>query len=357
MSLRPVLGAALCVLVAAGCSDAERTDVRKPLSPPVCVHAVYAVLSENPQAKSVCIDSGGPLELKGCFGRAGLRVATNSSEAAKCDIFISSRSDSEVVTARDAVIARYVDVRGMKMGALKKVLESFPLSPRVSRIWMLGEFDWLVVGRSGGDSRVLLGELLDLFAREDSFDDLALARLNSAPMLFADYAGTVESALGAFTDDALDGDVRAEYFLTHDIPEADWIDASGIDGDIGSAVLSGIRSSQVLRRIVVQGAMAGNKEGGEKEALDAWARVALRNPGDLYLAGRLSVLEKNARAFLEIGNLKGAAKCFETLVLVNPADAANMHNYAACMQKLGETNIAVHAFKRAETLRKAAGTK
>ena len=67
---------------------------------------------------------------------------------------------------------------------------------------------------------------------------------------------------------------------------------------------------------------------------------------------RLYRLAVNAHAFERVGNLKGAAKCYETMVSVRPRDSAAMLRYAKCMRQLGENDIADIAEKRAEELMK-----
>lgn len=341
----------------AGCSDDTRKEslkTQKYIEPPgIEVHAVCSLLCEKPTARSACLLGDDAIKLSGCFERASVNVFTNEIASSKsADIIVFSSEESNVPSFSDtALLAMIVDVRGVKMGRLKEILESFPCSEETSHIWMLGEFKWLITG-SKQPSVVDISSVLEIFAREELFEDIALARLNSAPMVFANYAGTLKSALEAFLPEGLESETLAEFFITRDIPEITWLDAAGLDEDVSKKVLTEIRSAQVVRRLIVEGAMMG-RNGKESEAIDMWARAALRNPGDLYLAGRIGVLESNARAFRKLGNLKGAAKCFEMLVLINPADEANMFNYATVMQRIGETNVAYHAFQRAEKLRRA----
>lgn len=351
------LFAVLLTALFAGCSDEPTKDsskAQKYIEPQgIEVHAVCSLLCEKPNALSVSLLGDGAIALQGCFERASLKVFTNDVVSSKsADIVVFSSAANNTPSFSDAtLLAMMVDVRGIKMGELKEILESFPCPEETSHIWMLGEFKWLVVG-SKQPVNVDVSSILEVFTREELFEDIALARLNSAPMIFANYAGTLKSALEAFLPEGLENEAFAEFFITRDIPEITWLETTNLDEDVAKAVLTEIRSAQVVRRLVIEGAMMG-RSGKEAEAINMWARAALRNPGDLYLAGRVGVLESNARAFLKLGNIKGAAKCFEMLILINPADEANMFNYATAMQRIGETNVAAHAFERVEKLRRA----
>ena len=46
-------------------------------------------------------------------------------------------------------------------------------------------------------------------------------------------------------------------------------------------------------------------------------------------------------------------KCFETMILIQPKNAAAVHNFGMCLKKLGKTEMAEQVLRRAETLNKA----
>ncbi len=338
---------AVATLAFCGCPKRDAAPVAErelEMSCAVAVHAAYCILAEKPDAKSAFL-TGAAASLAGVFERAGLSVSTNGA-AGKFDIVATSLPGpcfASEALSESGVFAEIVDVRKMRMADLKKILEGFP-SPS-PHLWMPGEGAWLVAGCGSPK----LDDFMDLFAREEAFEDLAVAALSSPADVFADFAGTAESAIGAFRDDEADEEVRPEYFLTRDIPVIDWLAFDSVDGDIAAKVRERMRTVQVIRRLVVEGAMLGLK-GDEEGAVDAWSRAALRNPGDSFLCERLVTLEKNAALFMKIGNVKGAARCYETLVTVRPDSAANLRGYAASMLKLGETNVAERAFTLANTM-------
>ena len=342
---------AAALLVVAGCSKREEPPAAHEveISRPVAVHAAYSILAEMPEATNAYLSGSVAVRLLGPMERAGLSVSTNvPASGAKFDIAVVSGSPASEVAGmvrEGGVVAEMLEMGKAKMGWLKARLEAFPRMAAQSRLWMPSEVMWIVVG-GGAHS---LDAMMGLYAREEAFEDLAVASLSSPADIFANCAGTVESALGAFRDDEADAEALPEYFLTRDIPAADWLSFDSVDGDIAAKVRERMRTVQVIRRLVVEGAMLGRK-GDEEGAVDAWSRAALRNPGDSFLCERLATLEKNGAIFMKMGNVNGAARCYETLVTVRPDSAANLRGYAQCMLKLGQTNVAERAFTLANTM-------
>ena len=112
-----------------------------------------------------------------------------------------------------------------------------------------------------------------------------------------------------------------------------------------------IRSMQVVRRVVVEGNML-SRQGKPEDAVDKWAAAVLRNPHDSMLLDRLYRLAVNAAAFEKVGNIAGAAKCYETMVSVRPTDIAALERYARCLRQLGRKDIADALELRALELRR-----
>jgi len=343
--------AVFAAVLLAGCSKKEEAPAARDveLSRPVAVHAAYSILAEMPEATNAYLSGSVAARLLGPMERAGLSVSTNvPAPGVKFDIAAVSGSPAREVAGmvrEGGVVAELLEMGKAKMGWLKARLEAFPREAAQSRLWMPSEAMWIVVG--GGSPS--LDAMMGLYAREEAFEDLAVASLSSPADIFANCAGTVESALGAFRDDEADAEALPEYFLTRDIPSADWLSFDSVDGDIAAKVRERMRTVQVIRRLVVEGAMLGRK-GDEEGAVDSWSRAALRNPGDSFLCERLATLEKNGAIFMKMGNVNGAARCYETLVTVRPDSAANLRGYAQCMLKLGQTNVAERAFTLANTM-------
>ena len=110
---------------------------------------------------------------------------------------------------------------------------------------------------------------------------------------------------------------------------------------------------QVMRREAVKAAMAATDvkdKKGEEAVAERFARVALRNPNELFVLERLDRLDRNARGFLEVGKILMALKCYETMVLIRPSDASAVHNFGMCLKKIGKLDLAEKILARAKTL-------
>ena len=238
--------------------------------------------------------------------------------------------------------AKVVDVSGMSAAEFLQVLRDFP--GKDVHVWMPGEKDWLLIGNLSTNA-VPLAKAMEEFAADTNC-------LTSVAEVFASYAGTREDILPAF-ERKLKGEVVPEWFITEKIPEIDWLDTSGIDEDILKQTLTEIRSAQVMRREFLKGNMLAAKakdKKGEEAATDVWAKVAIRSPNDPMLLERIDRLNRNAKGFLEVGKPLQAMKCYETVVLIRPNDSVAIHNFGACLMKIGKRDMAEKVLKRAEKL-------
>ncbi len=243
---------------------------------------------------------------------------------------------------RSNVVGRVFDARGKTAADFREALEKLPGVSR--RVWMPGADRWFLVGH-------LTTNRVSLAAAMEAFSSLESARF-SLPEIFAAYAGTVEDIMPAFKS-GLEGEVLPEWFVTKDIPAADWLDTSGIDPDIIESTMSEVRSMQVVRREILKGNMAARAAKGikeEREAVAIWARSFLRNPRDPFLLERIERLERNARGFLEVGKLIQAMKCYETIILIQPTNVAAVHNFGMCLKKIGKADMAQQVLERAKVL-------
>ena len=317
------------------------------------VLAVHLSLQEKPDARSVYIEDGAGRDYGRYFEHAGLNCASNAAEGRFGLVFAvgGDRHDWKRLRSRtldNGAMAWFFDVRSLPAAKFRKMLEEFPCEQ--AHLWMPGENEWLLTGRVGRHA-LKLDSMLDLFSPDGAVEDLAEAECTSFPELFASYVGTREEVLPAFQGD-MNAAVRPEVFISKEVPALDWIARGDTDDDIYASVMQEIRSMQVVRRLVVQGNMLAQDAEKFGEAIDKWSAAMLRNPHDPMLLDRLYRLAVNAHAFERVGNLKGAAKCYETMVSVRPRDSAAMLRYAKCMRQLGENDIADIAEKRAEELMK-----
>ncbi len=238
--------------------------------------------------------------------------------------------------------AKVVDVSGMSAAEFLRVLKDFP--GRDVHVWMPGEKDWLLIGNLSTNA-VSLAKAMEEFASDTNC-------VTSVAEVFASYAGTREDVLPAFKR-KLEGEVVPEWFITEKIPEIDWLDTSDVDEDILKMTLSEIRSAQVMRREFLKGNMLAAKatdKKGEEAATDVWAKVAIRSPNDPMLLERIDRLNRNAKGFLEVGKPLQAMKCYETVVLIRPNDPVAIHNFGACLMKIGKRDMAEKVLAKAKKL-------
>ena len=243
--------------------------------------------------------------------------------------------------------AKVIDVSGMSAADFRRALEEF--EGKDVQVWMPGEKHWLLIGNLSTNP-VPLAKAMDAFAADTNCT-------MSVAEVFASYAGTREDILPAFKR-KLEGEVVPEWFITKDIPEIKWLDTSDVDEDILKATLSEIRSAQVMRRELLRGNMLAAKatdKKGEEAATEVWAKVALRNPNDPMLLERIERLNRNAKGFLEVGKVLQAMKCYETVVLIRPNDPVAIHNFGACLMKIGKRDLAEKILAKARKLAENAG--
>lgn len=319
--------------------------------PAVRTVMVYAALAENPAAERVLLIGSESAAYREYFERAGCECSDRAKGAfdivfaAGKGVDLNSKAVRQTLHA-GGVLALCINARSLPAPELWECLNSIPAED--FHFWMPGEFDWLAVA---GDAarKVRLSEMMDLFVRENSFADLAAARCDSLPTLFAAYTGTKADVMPAFNGSV--GDVRADNFTTRQTPSLAWIDSSLVDSDIARDALSQMRSAQIVRRMVLAGNMYAAR-GDEVKAAETWARAAESNPDDTLIVERLERLSVNGQVFLQLGKPAMAARCYETMAQIRPDDPMPVHNYAVCLQKLGKKDFALRAFARARELEK-----
>lgn len=356
--MRRILLAFVLLAVFAGCS--KKPDASAPKNAyvfePVRMACAYIPLVEKPDAKTALLVGDLAKSLTNCLSHAG--VACETVRNGKCDLIVvacggmSKASCGKLCEslAEDGVVAWLMDMRNVTAEEMLERFRSFDL-PSV-HLWMPGEDLWVLVGRKA-PSKIRLSDMLDVFAREGTFEDLARAQCGTLPEMFANYAGTMDDVAPAFYNFEKDQKMCPELFVTREVPEIKWVDAADLDEDIRKSVLAEMRSMQVVRRLAVQGNMAAadaKDKKDEEKASDIFAKVTARNPNDLFVLERLDRLNRNARAFLETGKILQAMKCFETMVLIRPTDAVAVHNFGMCLKKIGKTDLAEHILERAEML-------
>lgn len=248
---------------------------------------------------------------------------------------LENPNDEEIIYVKE------LDVTGMRASEFKAELERME-GARV-HVWMPGRRYWLLIGHST-TNKVSLAKAMDALALDDDCESL--------PELFGNYVGEREDILPAFEAE-LEGEVVPEWFVSKAVPTITWLDTAEIDEDILKTTLAEIRSMQIVRRVVLDGDMQAalaKDNADEEQAASVWARAALRNPKDLFLCERINRLERNAKAFMDVGKLLQAMKCYETIILIEPKNGKAVHNFGMCLKKIGKLDMAEKVLERAKLL-------
>lgn len=343
--------------------------------------SAYLAAAENPSARRALLVGPRAPYYRGFLEHAGLACADEGA-AGKFDlVFVALEPDwicgarhlsagawrdlASRVTA-DGVIAWAFDTRLLSVGRFKRFLADFP-SPQ-AHLWMPGLNDWLLVGRAK-ESKVKVDEMMKLFARPETFRDLAIARCETVCDLFANYVGArgdVEPALARTADESLlaaewraprlafsdtDSDqVRPEFFISRENPSLDWLSGEGVEGDIWKGIRDSIREMQNVRRRIVEGVMLA--AAGKKEALGIWATAWKANPRDPLLRAVMDRFRFQAEALLEFGNAGGALRIYENLLTIRPTDPAVIRRCGHCLQQLGDSETARQVLNKAREIEK-----
>ena len=363
-AIRRVLVCVALLLVVAGCGNDGGDDAKKTKAEPeessfrpVKITTACIAAIEKPTATRVLLVDDKAETFRPFLSSFGVICVSNEEAAAesKFDIvFLAGRADSEKLSAalgrtgETGVLAWRLAVKDMSAADFKTAVESFPCE--AAHLWMPSAEEWVFVGRRS-HRKLKLDAMMDVFSREVAFEALAEAKATALSDVFASYVGNLDGLSGAFASTNLSVVVRPEFFVTKDIPPLDWVTRGDVDEDIYKATLAEIRSMQVVRRLVIEGDLLA-AEGKADDATEVWARAMLRNPRDPMLLDRLDKLSRNAEALLAVGNVAAAAKCYETMVVINPTDASAVLKYGMSLRRLGKKEMSDQVLKRAGELRK-----
>lgn len=356
--LVPLFLVALLLLTGCSKNDSQPSEAKddRQVFRPVIITSAYIAAIEKPTAVRAYFADSKAAEFAQFLEHTGMSCVTNDCEIGsvkKFDIVVYGGSEPDIDKLIDrigesGILVRRVDVHNMSVEEFKSVVDSFPCDEM--HLWMPGSEEWLLVGRRI-PRKLKLDAMMDVFIRDSSFDDLTEAGATALSDIFASYVGSRSDIMDAFKADDLSMNVRPEFFITREIPEIGWIVQGDVDKDIYRRTLSEIRSMQVIRRLIVEGNMYSDSGNGEK-AVESWSRAVKRNPKDVMLLERCDRLSRNASVFLRLGNVSAAAKCYETLVLINPKDAAAVFNYGICLKRLGKRELSEAVLKKAAELGK-----
>lgn len=231
-----------------------------------------------------------------------------------------------------------LDVRKLTCADFERRL--MEVSPAAT-LWTPGNGDWLIIGAKNGCSNTL-ERVMDVFAGvETAF---------SLPEIFANCVGTVGEVLPAFKFLEPSDGVVPELFVSKDIPAFDWLTDGDVDADIVKGARQEMRSMQVVRRVVLEGAML-SREQKEDESIAKWTNAYRRSRNDTLLLERIDHLRRNAEVFYKVGKYGMACKCYETLIRIDSNDYLAMVNLGSCLKALGRREDSEAVFKKAESVR------
>lgn len=231
-----------------------------------------------------------------------------------------------------------LDVRKLTCADFERRLKE--VSPAAT-LWTPGNGDWLIVGAENGCSNTL-ERVMDSFAGAET--------VFSFPEVFANCVGTVGEVLSAFKFLEPGDGVVPELFVSKDVPAFDWLTDGDVDVDIVKSVRQEMRSMQVVRRVVLEGAML-SREQKEDESIAKWTNAYRRSRNDTLLQERIDHLRRNAEVFYKVGKYGMACKCYETLIRIDSNDYLAMVNLGSCLKALGKREDSEAVFKRAESVR------
>ena len=362
-TIRRALACVALLLAIAGCWEGG-DNAKKPAAEPeestfrpVKITTACIAAIEKPTATRVLLADVKAETFRPFLSSFGVICVSNEEAAAEAKfdiVFLAGRADSKKLsvalerTGETGILAWRLAVKDMSTADFKAAVESFPCES--AHLWMPSAEEWVFVGRRM-PRKIKLDAMMDVFSREVAFEVLAEAKATALSDVFASYVGDFTDIAGAFATTNLSVTVRPEFFVTKDIPSLDWVTRGDVDEDIYKATLAEIRSMQVVRRLVIEGDLIA-AEGKADEATEVWARAMLRNPRDPMLLDRLDRLSRNATTLLSVGNVAAAAKCYETMVVINPTDASAVLNYGMCLRRLGKKEMSEQVLKRAGELRK-----
>ncbi len=310
------------------------------------VFGAAILLVEKPDAVTVrYVDDGAHL-YEPTLSADGLVEPKESKAVSVSVVIASSLSKAALGAAKDlterGIMALRLDVSKMTMAAFKAILTDFPFAS--VQLWMVSPSEWLLIGAKQ-PRKLKLESVLDVFTRETLFEAFEANACGSLPDVLTAYVGTKEDILPAF-EGAKDELVAAPFFVTREVPKLDWIVRDEADEEIDTAIRASYEANQRTRRLVLKAELEG--QGGKvDEALDQWARAFQQNPRDTFLIERLYQLAVNAKAFAQVGNMRGAAKCYETMVSINPRDVSVLNAYAESLRASGQAELAEQVAQRA----------
>ena len=266
--------------------------------------------------------------------------------------------------AKGGVVALHVDARQLTRGRMKGVLAEFRSVFGQYMLWCIGPTDYVVTA----NGNVLADEVFALFADAKASEAFAATGVYTPAEVFSCSVGrdveiepglqdepvsgraemTWQEAKRSLADPVSGGvaAVRAASLMPYYIPPMPWFMRGVAEPGVYAGTTNAIMSKQAARREFLVGFDDIGK-GISTNAIERWSVAAKVSPRDPVLRGLIDVIDLKGRQSLRIGNIGDAVKCYESLLLICPEDAALIHNYGICLKRGGHPELAAKVFARA----------
>jgi tetratricopeptide (TPR) repeat protein len=265
--------------------------------------------------------------------------------------------------SEDGVVALHVDARALSAERFAGIASAFAAVFPGVQLWCTGPSDWVLVG-GAREIKAPVDKMLGLFERTGVFRDFVRAGGLALPEVLAcmvcDGKGLAPwlartkkaSAWRAAWGDpqALfeqgNGTLRPETLEGCRQWKSQWILPGETDLDMYLALVDKV-GKMAGARVEAVSALSAAAKGKSEAALNSLRDAAAISPHDALLINRSETLELEGRRRLAIGDLKGALKCFETLLSFAPEAAFPHYGMGLCLRNDNDNNGAYLHFSRA----------
>lgn len=352
------------------------------------LHVSIVPVVECPYARSVVVLGTEARAYANAFVSAGLKVKTSVIGEIPSDIVpdIALITDAPEWTgeksinigrlamvknrlSRGGLCALHLNTRLMPAARAKTIFCEFGKVFPYARVWCVGRFDWVLTGFNSNEKVSLLADdLTSLFERKKVFETFLEAKLRAPSDVFASYVGTVEEVWPAFetigvmtAEEARKASPRLAFFPQPEGDDAplrpsdlmpmrsaslDWLLEGSLEADVFKAMKNQIAENQKARRMILIGLDQADR-GKADRAIDCWAKACAKNQRDPFLDTLSDSLDLEGRRRLRVGDVNGAMRCYENLIVVVPWKISAIHNFGVCLKQSGRTKLAADVFTRA----------
>ncbi|MCL2104989.1 MAG: tetratricopeptide repeat protein, partial [Kiritimatiellaeota bacterium] len=230
------------------------------------------------------------------------------------------------------------------------------------QVWCMGTTDWLLLG-GRQEIRVAMDDMLELFERDDVFNDWMRAGNMGLPEILAcmvcDRGGLEKWIESRGAEGARAAEWRAsrrviegDHFLALMMESArreggtDWVLQGEMDEEIYEGMMRRVEEARDARALAVR-ALTESYAGRPEESLAAAKAAAKVTPRDALLQQMVDGLDMDAQRLLKIRNYHGGRAYFENLIALSGGGARYHHGLGICLRATGDLENAYRHFARA----------